>query len=98
MARKKIKRKVPVRNVLGPALRAIRESLHLSQEDVAARLQRAGWSVDRTVVTKIEARRRCITDYELILLGRVLKFSPLEIASSVKTRDLLALVHSADLV
>jgi hypothetical protein len=42
----------------------------------------------------IEARRRCITDYEMIFLGRVLKFSPLEIASAVKTRDLLALAQS----
>jgi transcriptional regulator with XRE-family HTH domain len=97
VARKRIKRKIPVRNVLGPALREIRESLDLSQEDVAARLQRAGWSVDRTVVAKIESRRRCITDYELILLGRVLKFSPLEIASTVKTRDLLALAHAEDI-
>jgi hypothetical protein len=66
----------------------------LSQEDVAAKLQRAGWSVDRTLVAKIEARRRCITDYELILLGRVLKFSPMELVAYVKTRDILALVHA----
>lgn len=85
---KKIK-KQPVRNVLGPALRKIREAHGWSQGDVAAMLQRLGWSVDRTLVTKIEARRRCLTDYELFLFIRILKISLAELPTP-KTPDLLA--------
>ena len=84
---KTIKR--PVRNVLGPALRKIREARGWSQGEVAAMLQRLGWSVDRTLVTKIEARRRCLTDYELFLFMRILKV-PLHELPTPKTQELLA--------
>ena len=36
-----------------------------SQTDFARELQLAGWDVERSVITKIELRRRCITDYEI---------------------------------
>ena len=52
-------------------------------------LQRLGWSVDRTLVTKIEARRRCLTDYELFLFLRILKI-PLAELPTPKTQELLA--------
>ena len=52
-------------------------------------LQRLGWSVDRTLVTKIEARRRCLTDYELFLFVRILKISLAELPTP-KTQELLA--------
>ncbi len=51
-------------------------------------LQRLGWSVDRTLVTKIEARRRCLTDYELFLFARILKIS-LDELPAPKTHELL---------
>jgi hypothetical protein len=43
-----------------------------SQSDFARALQLAGWDVERSVITKIELRRRCITDYELLLMVRTL--------------------------
>lgn len=64
---------------------------------MAAKLQRIGWSVDRTLVTKIEARRRCITDYELVLLSRVLKLSLTDLTAPLKSHDLLSLTDSAEL-
>ena len=30
------------------------------------------WDAGRTLITKIELRERCLTDYELIVLARVL--------------------------
>ena len=39
---------------------------------MARKLQIQGWDVGRTVLTKIEIQRRCITDYELIAITRVL--------------------------
>ncbi len=89
VARKAKTKKRPIRNVLGPALRKVREARGWSQGDVAAMLQRLGWSVDRTLVTKIEARRRCLSDYELFLFLRILKISLAELPTP-KTQDLLA--------
>lgn len=86
--------KIVSRNALGPALRRKREVHGWSQADVAAKLQREGWSVDRTLIAKIESRRRCITDYELILLTRVLKTSITELAVPLKKSELLKLTHS----
>ncbi len=69
----KKKKKQPIRNVAGLALRRLREGKGWSQSDLARHLQLAGWDVERTVLTKIELRRRCITDYELMMLALVLQ-------------------------
>jgi transcriptional regulator with XRE-family HTH domain len=72
VARKRITR-TPVRNALGLEIRKLREEKNWSQSDFARELQLAGWDVERSVVTKIELRRRCITDYELLLMIRTLR-------------------------
>lgn len=64
--------RAPVRNALGLQIRKLREERAWSQADFARELQLAGWDVERTVITKIELRRRCIADYELLLMLRVL--------------------------
>jgi len=43
-----------------------------SQDELARRLQLAGWDVDRTLVARIELRTRCITDMELLALADTL--------------------------
>ena len=62
----------PLRNVLADRLRQAREKRGWSQSDLARELQLRGWDAGRTLVTKIELRERCVTDYELIVLARVL--------------------------
>jgi transcriptional regulator with XRE-family HTH domain len=62
----------PIRNVVGLEIRRIREEKGWSQSDLARKLQIAGWDVERTVLTKIELRRRCLTDYELLLMAKTL--------------------------
>jgi transcriptional regulator with XRE-family HTH domain len=64
---------LPVRNLLGPAICSIRESKGWSQEDLARRLQLAGWDVDRSLIARIELRTRCLTDVELLTIARCLK-------------------------
>lgn len=66
------KRQPVVRNALGLQIRKLREGRGWSQADFARELQLAGWDVERSVVTKIELRRRCITDYELLLMVKTL--------------------------
>lgn len=62
----------PLRNVLAVRLRQAREKRGWSQSDLARELQLLGWDAGRTLVTKIELRERCVSDYELIVLARVL--------------------------
>ena len=62
----------PLRNVLAGRLRQAREKRGWSQSDLARELQLRGWDAGRTLITKIELRERCVTDYELIVLARVL--------------------------
>ena len=62
----------PLRNVLASRIRQARENLGWSQADLARQLQLVGWDAGRTLITKIELRERCLTDYELIVLARVL--------------------------
>lgn len=51
----------------------------MSQDDLAARLQLAGLeNIDRVAVAKIESQIRSLFDYELIVMGSVLKVSPEE--------------------
>jgi transcriptional regulator with XRE-family HTH domain len=77
----KTRKRAPIRNALGLQIRKFREEKNWSQSDFARQLQLAGWDVERSVITKIELRRRCITDYELLLMLRTLGVTP----GSVKT-------------
>lgn len=65
----------PTRNALGGKIRHAREAVGWSQADLARELQLYGWDVERTVITKIELRRRCVADFELIAIAEVLKVS-----------------------
>jgi len=53
------------RNVGGALIRRFRAEAGWSQEKLAAKLQLAGWDIDRTVVVRIETGQRPLLDYEL---------------------------------
>ena len=80
-------KRAPIRNALGLQIRRLREERNWSQSDFARELQLAGWDVERSVITKIELRRRCITDYELLLMVRTLGV-PLSSLSAPKASEL----------
>ncbi len=61
-----------VRNLVGPQVRKARTRLDLTQEDLAAKLQLAGWDISRASLAKIEAQLRWVADCELYLLAEVL--------------------------
>ena len=61
-----------VRKLVGPQVSRARTRLDLTQEDLAAKLQRAGWDVSRAPLAKIEAQLRWVADAELYLLADVL--------------------------
>ncbi len=83
----KTRKRAAVRNALGLQIRRLREEKDWSQSDFARELQLAGWDVERSVITKIELRRRCITDYELLLMMRTLG-TPLSSLRTPKPNEL----------
>jgi transcriptional regulator with XRE-family HTH domain len=64
-----------IRNVIGPQVRRIRSAQEMTQDALAARLQRAGWDVSRTSLAKIEAQLRWVADCELYFLAVALGVS-----------------------
>jgi transcriptional regulator with XRE-family HTH domain len=66
-----------VRNLIGPQVRKLRFAQGLTQDQLAGRLQRAGWDVSRVSVAKIEAQLRWVTECELFMIAHVLQ-TPLE--------------------
>lgn len=44
-----------------------------SQTQLAAKCQMAGWDVSRGIIAGIEGRMRHVSDFELLILARVLK-------------------------
>lgn len=62
-------------NIVGKYIKKIREKQDLTQEQLAIRLEMAGWQIDRFVVSKIERGDRQVSDIEAQLIAKVLKVS-----------------------
>jgi len=62
-------------NVIGKYVKEIREKQGLTQEQLAIRIEMAGWQVDRFVVSKIERGDRQVSDFEAQLIAKALKVS-----------------------
>ncbi len=62
-------------NVVGTYIKKIREEQGLTQEQLAVRIEMAGWQVDRFIVSKIERGDRQVSDIETQLIAKALKVS-----------------------
>lgn len=67
---------VPKKNIAGEKIRKARTDLGLSQDQLSAKLARAGIQIDRPGIAKIENGRRRVYDYELKAFAKVLKTKP----------------------
>ncbi len=63
------------KNLCGNRVQSARRKLHLTQGDLAARLQVAGITVERYGVSRIEIGARFVADYELRELAKILNVS-----------------------
>ena len=63
------------KNVCDNRVRDARQKQRLTQEDLAAKLQIAGVIMERDSVSRIEIGTRFVTDYELMVLSKVLDVS-----------------------
>lgn len=60
------------KNVSGDRIREARLKQRLTQEDLAAKLQIEGVIMERDSVSRMEIGTRFVTDYELMVLSKVL--------------------------
>jgi len=72
------------KNIVGPRIRQIRVSMGLTQEELAAKCQRAGYDISRATLSKIEAQLRCVNDEEVLILAKILKVSVGDLLSHKK--------------
>ena len=63
------------KNLCGDRVKEARARRKITQEDLAARLQIEGVTMGRDSVSRIEIGTRFVTDYELVVLSRVLGVS-----------------------
>jgi transcriptional regulator with XRE-family HTH domain len=74
-------------NLCGPVVARLRRRKGITQEGLRQRCVAAGWTVARSVLAKIETRKRSVSDRELVALARALKASPLDLlVGSGRTR------------
>lgn len=58
-------------NIIGPQVARVRYQQGLSQTELAAKCQLAGWDASRGIIAGIEGQVRCVTDSEFVLLAQV---------------------------
>jgi HTH-type transcriptional regulator, cell division transcriptional repressor len=65
------------KNIVGGKVRLarLRGKTAITQQDLSARLAVMGISMDRTAISKMEAGRRLVTDFELYALSKALNVS-----------------------
>lgn len=59
-------------NISGPKIREVRERRGWTQEELAAKLQLENVVLSQKSISRIEQRERVVSDYELLVLARVL--------------------------
>lgn len=64
------------RNIVGPRVASLRQQNGLTQTDLMRLLNGQGIQITRTAVTKLETGFRCVRDYELVALAKILKTTP----------------------
>ena len=60
------------KNISGDRIHQARTARHISQADLAARMQAKGVFIEREAISKIETGDRFVTDYELMVFAEVL--------------------------
>jgi len=63
------------KNIAGGRIKDARTELGLSQDQLSGRLAKAGITIDRAGISKIETGIRGICDFELKALAKILKVS-----------------------
>ena len=73
------------KNLIGPKLRLIRQSLKpaVTLDDLSGRLAARGFYLDRTTLGRIERQERAVFDYEIFALADALRVPFLDLLKPV---------------
>lgn len=66
------------KNVISSSLKSIRMDRHLSQSQLAVKMQLLDVNIDQQMISRIEKNQRQVTDYEFACLCLCLDVSPTE--------------------
>lgn len=80
-------------NLAGSRIRKLRVANSLTQEQLAARCQTAGWDVTRGTLAKIEAGVRRLNDAEVVVLAKCLKVGISDLLDGFTTQRALTVVR-----
>lgn len=58
-------------NVIGLTIARLRKELHISQRELADRLNTIGLAIDKNAVQRLESGQRFVTDLEMLYLAQV---------------------------
>ncbi len=62
-------------NVSGSKIQFLRETAHLSQKQLAIKMELNGTQFSQQTISRIEQGKRLVTDFELMKLAEILKVS-----------------------
>jgi len=68
-------------NIVGATVRKLRVKKGMTQAQLVAKLNLAGWDLSRGTFSKIESQIRCVADYELLKLAAGLGVEASELIS-----------------
>jgi transcriptional regulator with XRE-family HTH domain len=80
-------------NLAGSRIRKLRAADGLTQDQLAARCQTAGWDVSRGTLAKIEAGVRRLNDAEAVVLAKCLKVGIADLLDGFSTPQALSVVR-----
>lgn len=63
------------KNLIGKHLPRLRQKHHMSQHDLASKLQLAGYDMDKNVITRIGTNSRYVSDLKIKALAEVFHVS-----------------------
>lgn len=63
------------RNIVGTKVKIARLKQNLTQEQLSAKLETIAVYIDRASISKLESKKRIVTDIELIALSEILNVS-----------------------
>ena len=85
------------KNLIGANVRKLRIEANMTQDSLAAKLQRGGWDLTRGTLAKIEAGVRRINDGEVFLLAKGLNKEPSDLMKGIKAPRALEIARQGKL-
>ena len=75
------------KNISGRLIQDLRKKFNLSVVDLAIKIQLEGIDISSQVIRNIENNKRTVTDFELLIIARVLNISIIINAEEIKYID-----------